>query len=434
LRSLSRARAIAYGAMALFGVAAVTFTRPLPRVAVATVTRAAVPQQGAKRVRHDTLGRRETLAQVLGRAGLSATEARAALKASTLLEPRNIRVGMPLLFSSGPDDVSPTEVRIGLAIDRYVRLRRGATGWVGEEERLPWWTDTIVVSGVVRTHLYAAVDFAARDLLASATRDRLTDALAALYEFRIDMSRDLRVGDSFTVIAERQHGPEKAVRVGRILTATAKFSGLTIEAIPFKSTKVAGEYFDGDGRPLRSGFLHSPLELRRVTSGFGMRRHPILGTMRRHAGTDYGANAGTPIRAIGDGVVIKAGWGNGYGNTIELRHPNGFVTRYGHMRGFAKGVRMGTRVTVGKTIGYVGSTGLSTAPHLHFEVLVRGAARDPRIALRNTSSDPIPAAERQTFAQARSDALALLRSPALLANGDASSAKQAQTSLATPQQ
>jgi murein DD-endopeptidase MepM/ murein hydrolase activator NlpD len=418
--------------MALFCVATVALTRPLPRVSMAAVTRAEPPKQAAKRVRHDTLGPRETLVQVFARSGLSATEARAVLRVSPMLDQRSIRVGMPLQFSSGPGDSLPTEVRVGLAIDRYLRLRKSVIGWVGVEERLPWWTDTIVVSGVVKTHLYAAVDAAARDLLAAATRDRLTDELAALYEFRIDMSRDLRVGDSFTVIAERQHGPEKAVRIGRILTATAKFSGTSIEAVPFKSAKVAGEFFDGDGRPLRSGFLRAPLELRRITSGFGMRRHPILGTMRKHEGTDYGARAGTPIRAIGDGVVIKAGWGNGYGNMIELRHPNGFVTRYGHMQGFAKGVRLGTRVTVGKTIGYVGSTGLSTAPHLHFEVLVRGAPRDPRIALRNTSSDPIPAAERGLFAQARSDAVALLRSP-VLAKADTSSAKHAQASLATPQ-
>ena len=434
MRSLSRARAIAYGAMALFGVATVALTRPLPRIAAATVARAEPPQRSSRRVRHDTLGPRETLVQVLARSGLSATEARVVLRASPLLDQKSIRVGMPLQFSSGAGDSLPTEVRIGLAIDRYLRLHKSASGWVGEEERLAWWTDTIVVSGVVKTHLYAAVDAAARDLLAATTRDRLTDELAALYEFRIDMSRDLRVGDSFTVIAERQHGPEKSVRIGRILTATATFSGTTIEAIPFKSAKVAGEFFDGEGRPLRSGFLRAPLELRRITSGFGMRRHPILGTMRRHEGTDYGASAGTPVRAIGDGVVIKAGWGNGYGNMIELRHPNGFVTRYGHMKGFAKGVRMGTRVTVGKTIGYVGSTGLSTAPHLHFEVLVRGAPRDPRIALRNTSSDPIPAAERRMFALARSDAVALLHSPALLANADTASAKHAQASQATPQQ
>src|SRR5688500_15265154 len=142
---------------------------------------------------------------------------------------------------------------------------------------------------------------------------------------------------------------------------------------------------------MRSGFLRTPVAFRRISSGFGMRRHPILGTMRKHQGTDYAANAGTPIRAIGDGVVIRANFNNGYGNVVEIRHPNGYVSRYGHMRGFASGIHGGARVNREQTIGYVGSTGLSTAPHLHFEVLVGGVQRNPRSVLQNASSEPIPA-------------------------------------------
>jgi murein DD-endopeptidase MepM/ murein hydrolase activator NlpD len=340
---------------------------------------------------------------------------------------------MPLQFSSGTGDSLPTEVRFGLAIDRYLRLRRSATGWVGEEERLPWWTDSIVVTGAITTHLTAAVELAARPLLGVAQRRQLTYALADLYEFRIDMSRDLRVRDSFIVVSEREHGPEGAVRVGRIIAASMTLSGKTIDAIPFKAANVPGNFFDGEGRPLRCCFLRAPLEFRRMSSRFGRRTHPILGTMRRHEGIDYAASAGTPVRAIGGGVVIKAGWGNGYGNMIELRHPNGFVSRYAHMQGFAKGIRPGTRVDASQTIGRVGSTGLATGPHLHFEVLVNGAQRDPRVALGNSRSQPIPEAERRLFADARLAALALLRSPALLAVADMASAKHDPASLATPQ-
>ena len=426
--SLGRARAIAYGAMALFGVTAVMMTSPLPSAsalpALATRGHSQTRPAAAWRERFDTLGSRETLVGVLGRAGLPARDARQALS-TTLLEPGRIRVGMPVHTRSSLNESAPTEIMLGLAIDRILQLRRSGAGWTGEVEHLPWTTDTITVSGTVQTHLYAAMNAAARDVLADSLRDRLTDALAFLYEFRVDMSRDLRVGDSFTVVAERQHGPQASVRVGRVLTASMKLSGATIDAVPFKSGKVSGEWFDGDGRPLRAGFLRAPLELRRITSGFGMRRHPILGTMRRHEGTDYGAASGTPIRAIGDGVVIKAGSGSGYGNMIDIRHPNGFVSRYGHLRGFAKGVRAGTRVTVGKTIGYVGATGLATAPHLHFEVLVRGTPRDPRVALRNTSSDPIPKAEQKAFAVALDGARDLLHSTARFATADTSSAKRA---------
>jgi murein DD-endopeptidase MepM/ murein hydrolase activator NlpD len=156
-----------------------------------------------------------------------------------------------------------------------------------------------------------------------------------------------------------------------------------------------------------------------------MRRHPILGTMRRHVGTDYAASAGTAVRAIGDGTVIKAGWGDGFGNVIEVRHPKGIVSRYGHLRGFARGVRAGTRVTVGSTIGFVGSTGLSTAPHLHFEVLVGGVHRDPRRALRDVGRDPIPTSERAAFAEARAAAHSLLRPTTRLASADTATSRRA---------
>jgi len=113
----------------------------------------------------------------------------------------------------------------------------------------------------------------------------------------------------------------------------------------------------------------------------GLRFHPILGRWRNHTGTDYAAPMGTPVRSVGDGVIIAKGWHGGYGNAIDIRHNNGMVTRYGHMRNFAKGMRAGRRVNMGTTIGYVGMTGLATGPHLHFEVRFRGAAVDPRSAL-----------------------------------------------------
>lgn len=156
-----------------------------------------------------------------------------------------------------------------------------------------------------------------------------------------------------------------------------------------------------------------------------MRRHPILGTMRAHQGMDYAANAGTPIRAIGDGTVIRAGWHNGYGNVIDIRHANGYVSRYAHMKGFAKGVHAGARVTREQTIGFVGSTGLSTAPHLHFEVLVKGVHRNPRQVLANVSADPIPASEQVAFAEARARTLAMLETPARLASAESAAASQA---------
>jgi murein DD-endopeptidase MepM/ murein hydrolase activator NlpD len=150
---------------------------------------------------------------------------------------------------------------------------------------------------------------------------------------------------------------------------------------------------------------------------FGSRRHPIFGTWRKHTGTDYAAAMGTPIRAIGDGVVIFAGRRGGYGNAVDIRHANGMVSRYGHMRNFATGTRVGSRVTMGSTIGYVGMTGYATGPHLHFEILVRGVQRDPRLALSDNKGDPVPSAERQLFAKMRNQTLASL-SQARIANAE----------------
>ena len=160
---------------------------------------------------------------------------------------------------------------------------------------------------------------------------------------------------------------------------------------------------------MRAAFLRAPLNFRRISSVFGMRRHPVLGRWRAHKGTDYAASSGTPVRSIGDGVVIFAGRNGGYGNVIDVRHRNGYVSRYAHLRGLAKGVRRGARVGIGNTIGYVGMTGLASGPHLHFEVLVSGVQKNPRVALQMKGGDPIGSSERLTFLQQRTRALAFLK-------------------------
>lgn len=421
--SLGRTRAIAYGAVALLGVSAVLFTRPLPPANKPGDI--LLEKHNPWRERHDTVGRGESLASVLARGGLSDMLVRQAIGAAKMLDPRRIPAGMAVVVRNDTTDTLRTEVILKLAVDRFLHLRRDSAGWNAVEERLPWKTDTIVATGVIRTNLYEAMDVGARDMLPATARIELTQDLADIFEYKVDMTRDLQVGDRFRVVAQRSVGPNGITRVDTILAATMQLSGKVTEAIRFASARVGGKYFDANGKSLRTGFLRNPVEFRRISSGFGMRMHPILGTMRKHQGTDYAANAGTPIRAVGDGVVIKAGWGNGYGNVVEIRHPNGYVSKYGHMRGFAKGIYAGARVNIEQTIGYVGTTGLSTAPHLHFEVIVGGVQRNPRVALANASSDPIPANERVAFAAARSQALAMLGSPAMVASAESATVRQA---------
>ena len=427
-----KARAIAYGVVALLGVAAVYYTEPLPArpPAAAVLSQPAEPIiKNPWRERHDTIRSGETIVGVLARGGLSEVLAREALKVAKSLDPRRIPAGMPLVTRARIEDTIPTEVVLKLAVDRLLHLRRGDSGWTAREEILPWAIDTVVVSGTITTTLGEAMENAARDLLPASARQQLVYTLAEdIFEYRVDMSRDLQVGDRFEVVARRRRlggTVDQIIRIDTVYGATMTLSGKTTQAVLFRSARVAGVYFDQDGKPMRSGFLRNPVSFRRISSGFGMRRHPILGTMRAHQGMDYAANAGTPIRAIGDGTVIRAGWHNGYGNVIDIRHANGYVSRYAHMKGFAKGVHAGARVTREQTIGFVGSTGLSTAPHLHFEVLVKGVHRNPRQVLANVSADPIPASEQVAFAEARARTLAMLETPARLASAESAAASQA---------
>jgi murein DD-endopeptidase MepM/ murein hydrolase activator NlpD len=398
-----------YAVVAILAAAALRFTPAIsPAPAPGRLLTEPSPAVAALVQRTDTLARGETLVGVLGRGGVSEIVAREALSAAKMLDPRKVPAGMPVTMSTAGDDSLPSEIVFHLAVDHLVRLTRPGNSWVGNEQRLPWATDTLTIAGRISSTLYEALDSAASTVLPGGARAELAWTLADIYEYRIDMSRDLQVGDEFRMVVERQRGPGGAVRVGDILAASFTNDGESVEAVRFASSTVGGSYFDGDGRSMRAPFLRAPLSFRRISSVFGMRKHPILGTVRGHMGTDYAANSGTPVRAVGDAVVMFAGRKGGYGNMVILRHRNGFVTRHGHQRGFAKGIRAGKRVTIGETIGYVGTTGLSTGPHLHFEVLVNGVQKDPRVALRVKGGEPIPSGERARFLAQRDGMVALL--------------------------
>ena len=266
--------------------------------------------------------------------------------------------------------------------------------------------DTVTVSGVIHSNLYSALDHSRAADLPREARAELAYSLADIFEYRVDMSKDLQDGDQFHILVERLQKPNGAILINKILGARLALSGNDMDAILFKGAGSSGEYFDGTGKSLRAAFLRAPVAFRRISSIFGGRRHPVLGTWRQHKGTDYAAAMGTPVRSVGDGVVIFAGRKGGYGNVIDIRHRNGYVSRYGHLRGFAKGIHGGTRVSIGSTIGYVGMTGLATGPHLHFEILVGGVQRDPRVALRMQGGMPIASSEKGLFNRMRSRTLA----------------------------
>jgi len=345
----------------------------------------------------DTLHSGETIGALLSRRGVSSQAMPLVMSAASGLNARRIPAGMPVTVRADSAGGAPREIVFQLSPDRLLHVRRmGDSTWTSSEERLPWVTDTLVVSGRIDENLYQALDDSAT-VLPKGARAELAWTLADIFEYRVDMSRELQPGDQFRVLFERQVGAAGQTKIGRVLAARMVLSGATTETVRFDEGDGRAAYFDATGRSMRAAFLRAPLEFRRISSVFGLRKHPILGIWRQHQGTDYVANAGTPVRTIGDGVVAFAGRRGGYGNLIEIRHRSGLVTRYGHLRAFAAGMRAGRVVMIGQTIGFVGMTGLATGPHLHFELLVDGAQRDPSVALKKSAGTPLALADRPRF-------------------------------------
>jgi murein DD-endopeptidase MepM/ murein hydrolase activator NlpD len=345
----------------------------------------------------DTLHNGETIGALLSRRGVSSAAMSRVMGAANGLDARRIPAGMPVTVRSDSAGAAPREIVFQLAPDRLLHVRRtGDSTWTSSEEKLPWVTDTLVVSGRIEENLYQALDDSAT-VLPKGARAELAWTLADIFEYRVDMSRELQPGDVFRVLFERMVGSNGQTKIGRVLAARMVLSGATTETVRFDQSDGRPAYYDATGRSMQAAFLRAPLAFRRISSVFGLRKHPILGIWRRHEGTDYVANAGTPVRTIGDGTVTFAGQRGGYGNMIEIRHRSGLTSRYGHLRAFASGIRAGRAVTIGQTIGFVGMTGLATGPHLHFELLVDGTQKDPSVALKKSAGLPLAPADLPRF-------------------------------------
>lgn len=249
-----------------------------------------------------------------------------------------------------------------------------------------------VTSGVIEGSLFGAGD-------AAGLSDAAILQMAKVFSFDIDFAQDLRKGDRFAVVYEDHYRNGEAVGNGDILAAYFVNHGKRFEALRYQRPDGDTEYYDGNGRPLRKAFIRTPVEFTRISSRFASaRRHPILGTVRAHKGVDYAAPAGTPIIAAADGRIITVGWQNGYGNAVVIDHGNGRSTLYGHMSRYSAAAKRGNGVQQGTVIGYVGMTGLATAPHLHYEFRVGGVHRDP-LKVTLPPPQPLPAAMLAMFKQ-----------------------------------
>jgi murein DD-endopeptidase MepM/ murein hydrolase activator NlpD len=227
-------------------------------------------------------------------------------------------------------------------------------------------------SGVIRDSLFAAAD-------AAGIPDQVIHQMTRLFSADVDFRKDLHDGDTFSIVYEATQDDFDHITPGRILAAEFVNHGVTWRRVFYEARNGSSDYFTPDGVGLKTAFLLSPLTYSRVSSGFSsLRLHPILNTWRAHQGIDLAAPTGTPILAVSDATVSFLGWGNGYGNEIELRHAGGYETVYGHLSAFARGLKKGAKVRQGEVIGYVGMTGWATGPHLHYEFKINGRQRDPR--------------------------------------------------------
>lgn len=381
------------GVVAAFGIAPDTATDTVDRKEVAQEIAlpalALAPPAEEGYWREERIQRGDSLASLLSRLGVEDPEAAAFLRNT-----RSARTLHQLVPGRTMRALATAEGKL-LALryqtgGRVLNVQRRDGNFHLTEEEAEFERRVLMNSGEIRSSLFAATD-------AAGMSDAVAIQIADIFSTDIDFHRDLRRGDRFTVVYEMLYDQGAPVRSGRLLAAEFVNQGRTLQAVYFEYADGLGGYYTPDGKNIRKAFLRSPLEFSRISSGFSNRFHPILKQWRAHKGIDYAAPTGTRVKATGDGVVEFAGMHQGgYGNLVVLRHQSKYTTWYGHLSGFAKGVRKGTRVAQGDVIGYVGATGLATGPHLHYEFRINDVHQNPlRVVL--PAAPPINAGQKAAF-------------------------------------
>ena len=340
--------------------------------------------QTERYVREERLQRGDTLASLLSRIGVRAPDV-AALTQSGVL--RRLK---PQTTVTAELDGSGTLLSMSYLIGTDLfRVEPGGNGYVVNPVPGVLETRTAFRANTVNSSLFAAAD-------AADVPEAVAVQLADIFGAEIDFHRDLRKGDRFAVVYEIHSLNVQQVRTGRVIAAEFVNNGRAHRALWYPGADGKGAYYTPSGKNLRKAFLRSPLEFSRISSGFGSRMHPFLQTWRSHKGVDYAAPSGTRIRAVADGVVDFAGSKGGYGNVVILRHSGSYSTTYGHLSGFARGIKKGVRVAQSDVIGFVGQTGWATGPHLHYEFRVNNEHRNP-LTIALPTALPVPAGKLAVF-------------------------------------
>lgn len=366
----------------------------------------------AERMEVVHLQRGQTFGGVLQNASVGWSEQNALLLAfREQANPRRMQDGTRITLRWVPEEEWLRGVDVALSRDETVRLTRDEVGWSAGLVLTPVWVDTVLVSGVIRDMLWNSVlDNPALSEFPSGDRVSVVTWMDQIFQWQVDFSRQVQTGDTYRFVLEREVRPDGSMKSGRLLAAEYLNRGTPYRAIWFDPQGDGqGTFYDEDGKSVRRAFLLKPIELARISSRFSSARlHPVLNTVRAHRGVDFAAPTGTPIMATGDGVVIYASWKGDLGNLVEIRHPNGWVTRYGHMSRFEAGIRVGTRVRQGQIIGRVGMTGLATGPHCHYEMVRPGGQWVDPLSIPLPPGDPVPASALGRWAMESQGRLMLL--------------------------
>ena len=365
------------------GVVAVT--TPLPAVAVT----AAVPAEAEVRLPSEPaarpaveqtvhVGKGDTLMKLMADVGVDRGEAHEAISAlREVYDPKRLRVGQAITLTYAPPaargmNATLVGMRLEKSFDREAgagRLVDGRFDAFEIEKQLD--LRVARASGTIQNSLF-------EDGAAEGVPARVMVEFIRLFSYDVDFQRDIHAGDRFDLLFERYHGEEGQIAAeGDIQYASMTVGGATYRLFRFEMADGTVDYFDEKGASVRKELLKTPVDGARISSGFGMRRHPILGYSKMHRGIDFAVPAGTPIMAAGNATISFAGRKGGYGKYIQLRHNGRYSTAYAHMSAFAKGIKSGQRIKQGEVIGYVGSTGRSTGPHLHYEVMEGGDQINP---------------------------------------------------------
>ncbi|WP_137820050.1 peptidoglycan DD-metalloendopeptidase family protein [Pseudomonas sp. 2FG] len=339
-----------------------------------------------------TVANGDTLSTVFAKAGLSATDLHEVLNSSKDAKQfGQLKVGQVLEMKLTPEG-QLEGLQSKLSDLESISLAKTDKGFAFKRELTKPAVRAAYAHGVIDSSLFVSAKHAGMS-------HNLTMDLANVFGYDIDFAQDIREGDEFEVIYEEKIINGKQVGTGSILAARFVNRGKPFSAVRYTNKQGSTSYYTADGNSMRKTFIRTPVDFARISSRFSMgRRHPILNKIRAHKGVDYAAPRGTPIKAAGDGKVLLAGRRGGYGNAVIIQHGNSYRTLYGHMQGFAKGVRTGVSVKQGQVIGYIGTTGLSTGPHLHYEFQVKGVHVDP-LGQKVAMADPISRAEKQRFLQ-----------------------------------